>query len=178
MEFKTQTRTGQILTVMNILAWVAFIGFAIEAGAILFSYFFSVMSAEGARNIYKGVDLYNLRQYSFWHYTGTVSFMVAFPIMKSYISYLMITVLSKINLASPFKMETAIRLEKISIQLFGMWLVGMLNSAHMTWLMKATGELYGNYVSSESIFMAGLVFIVSQVFKRGVEIQAENDLTV
>ncbi|MBN2635649.1 MAG: DUF2975 domain-containing protein [Prolixibacteraceae bacterium] len=28
------------------------------------------------------------------------------------------------------------------------------------------------------LFMAGLVFVISQIFKRGVEIQSENDLTV
>ena len=47
----------------------------------------------------------------------------------------------------------------------------------LPWVLL-TGELHGNWISGEFIFMVGLVFIISQVFKRGVEIQAENDLTV
>ena len=86
--------------------------------------------------------------------------------------------LSKMSLMNPFKMEVAQKLEKISHLLFGTWIVGMLGSAHSAWLMKLTGQLYGNWVSGEFIFMAGLVFIISQVFKRGVEIQSENELTV
>jgi hypothetical protein len=75
-------------------------------------------------------------------------------------------------------MEVANTLERISYVLFGTWIVGMLSSAYSAWLMKTTGETFVNYVSGEFIFVAGLVFIISQVFKRGVEIQSENELTV
>jgi len=75
-------------------------------------------------------------------------------------------------------MDVARKLEKISYVLFGTWLVEMLYGAHMSWMMKLTGETFGTLDSGGFIFMAGLVFIISQVFKRGVEIQAENDLTV
>src|SRR5688572_18918249 len=178
MEFKTQTRTQQILTVMKILAWVAFIGFAIEAGAVLFSYAVSCFNPESARNLYKGLNLYTLRKFNFWYYTGTVSFMVALPAMKSYASFLVIGILSRINMVSPFTMDISVRLEKISYVLFGMWLVSIISAGHMAWLVKLTGEMYGTYGSGESIFFAGIVFIVSQVFKRGVEIQSDNELTV
>jgi hypothetical protein len=178
MEFKTQTRTQQILTVMKILSWVAFFAFAIEAGAILFSYIMSVVNPDAARKFYKVSNLYTLRQLSLWYFTGTVSFMVALAAMKAYISFLVIKILSGINLSSPFKTETVIRLEKISYQFFGMWLIAMISAGYAAWLVKLTGEMHGTYTSGESIFVAGLVFIVSQVFKRGVEIQSENELTV
>ena len=178
MKIQTKTRTEQILMVMHILAWVAFIGFMIEAGAILVSYGASVVNPDGAKNVYRGLNLYNLRQFNFWHYTLSVSFMVALSIMKAFVSFLVIKTLSKFNLANPFTMEVARRLEKISYVAFGTWLVTMLSNAHTAWLMKITGELHGNWISGEFIFMIGLVFIISQVFTRGVEIQSENDLTV
>ena len=175
---ETKTKTGQILTVMRILAWVAFIGFMIEAGAILFSYGVSWINPEEARNLYKGLNLYDLRQLNVWYYTYAVSFMVGLSAMKSFVWYLVIKTLSKINLANPFKMEVAQTLERISHVLFGTWVVGMLSSAYSAWLLKTTGEAFVNYVSGEFIFVAGLVFIISQIFKRGVEIQSENELTV
>lgn len=79
---------------------------------------------------------------------------------------------------NPFKMEVAQTLERISYVLFGTWIVGTVSSANTSWLMKITGELYGSWDSGEFVFMAGLVFIISQVFKRGVEIQSENELTI
>jgi hypothetical protein len=178
MKIKSQTRTEQILTVMHILAWIAFVGYLIESGAILLSFGVSTVNPEASKNLYKGLDLYSLREFNFWHYTLTISFMVAISLMKSYVCYLVITTLSKMSVTNPFKMEVARTLEKISHVLFGTWLVGMLSSGHSAWLMKLTGELYGSWVSAEFIFMAGLVFIISQVFKRGVEIQSENELTV
>ena len=178
MEVKAKTRTEQILTIMPILAWVAFIGFMIEAGAILFSYVLSSVSPETAKNLYRGLDLYNLRQFNFWYYTQTVSFMICLSILKSFVSYLVIGALSKFNLKNPFTIEVANKLEKISYYAFGTWLVTMLSNAHAAWLLKITGQLHGNWISGEFIFMVGLVFIVAQVFKRGVEIQSENELTV
>src|SRR6267378_8127111 len=98
MEIKTKTRTEQILTVMHILAWVAFIGFMIEAGAIVVSYGVSCVNAEAAKNLYRGLNLYNLKQFNFWHYTLSVSFMVALSCMKAFVSFLAIKTLSKVNL--------------------------------------------------------------------------------
>lgn len=178
MNIQTKTRTEQILTVMRILAWVAFIGFMIEAGVVLVSYGFSCFNPDAAKNVYRGINLYNLRQFNFWHYTLSVSFMMALSIMKSWVSFLVIKTLSKFNLKNPFTMEVAKRLEKISYVAFGTWLVSMLSNAHTSWLMRITEELHGNWISGEFIFAVGLVFVISQVFQRGVEIQSENDLTV
>lgn len=178
MSIKTKTKTEQILMVMPFLAWVGFIAFMIEAGAVLFSYGVSCVTPEGAKNLYKGLDLYNLLQFNFWYYTLSVSFMVILSLMKSWVCFLIIKALSQFNLTNPFSMEMADRLEKISYVALGTWVVTMLSNALRGWLFKLTGELNGNWISGEFIIMVALVFIIAQVFKRGVEIQSENDLTV
>ena len=118
MEIKAKTRTEQILTVMNILAWVAFIGFIINAAAILASYGVSLVSPATARAMYKGMNLHELRQYNIWHYTMGVSFMIAISCMKAFVSFLAIKTLSKVNLANPFKIEVAQLLERVAHVLF------------------------------------------------------------
>jgi hypothetical protein len=178
MENIAKTRTEQILTVLYILAWVAFVGFMIEAGAILVSYGISWFKPEAAKNLYMGLDLYALSQFDFWYYSSAVSFLVALSGMKAFVAFLAIKTLSKVNLMSPFKIEVARILEQISYVLLGAWILGVLSNAQTSWLLKRTGVLHGEWVSGEFLFMAGLVFIISQVFKRGVEIQSENDLTV
>ena len=156
MEIKAKTRTEQILTVMQILAWVAFIGYLLEAGAVLVSYGISSVNPEAAKNLYRGLDMYNLRQFNFWYYTMSVSFMVALSLMKSWVSYLVIGTLSKFNLKNPFTMDVAMRLEKISIIAFGTWVVTMLSNAHTGWLLKLTGELHGNWLSVNSYLWSAL----------------------
>jgi ABC-type uncharacterized transport system fused permease/ATPase subunit len=178
MEIKAQTRTQQVLTVMLILAWIVFIGFMIQAGAILFSYGLSFVNPGAAKDLYRGLNLFNLRQFNFGYYTLAVSFLAALSVMKSWISFLVIKILTKFSLQNPFTVEVAGRLENISYMALGIWLVTMLSNAYTGWLLKRTGELHGNWLSGEFIFMVGLVFIISKVFRRGVEIQSENDLTI
>ena len=173
-----KTRTAQILNVMRILTWLAFIGFSIEAGAVLVSYVISYFNPEGSRDFCKGMDLFDLREVSFWYYTQVVSFMVAVSVMKAYVFFLVIKVFSKIDLNDPFKMDFALRLEKISYVLFGLSIVGMISRGHTGYLLNVTGVEYGLKFTGEFLFMAGLIFIISQIFKRGVELQSENDLTV
>jgi hypothetical protein len=163
---------------MRILAWVAFFGFLIEGGAVLVSCAISYVNPDAAKNLYNGLNLYALRQFNFWHYNLYISFMVALSLMKARVAILVVKLISKLNLETPFTMQVANKLERISYILFGTWLITILSNAHMAWLMKLTNELYGNYVSGEFIFMAGVVFVFSQIFKRGVEIQSENELTV
>ncbi|MBK8966101.1 MAG: DUF2975 domain-containing protein [Saprospiraceae bacterium] len=174
----TKSRTEQILIVMHILAWVVCIGLMIEAGAILVSFGVSCVNPEAAKNLYQGLDLYALRRFSFWYYAQAASFMFALAGMKAYVVFLVIRTLAEVKLLNPFKVEVALMLEKISYVLLGIWLVALVSSAHADWLLKTTGEVYPIGASGEFLFAAGLVFIISQIFKRGVELQSENELTV
>jgi len=36
----------------------------------------------------------------------------------------------------------------------------------------------GELISGEIHLLAGVIFVISQIFKKGVEIQSENELTV
>lgn len=172
------SKTENILMVMKVLAWLAVAGFIVQAGAILISYGVSWVNPDGARNLYNGLDLYKLRQLNFNYYTSVVSFMVALLLLKSFVWFLVTRTLSKISLSNPFTMDVARRLEKISYVLMGTWIVGVLSNIYSNWLLKKTGQLFESTSVDELFFMAGLVFIISQVFKRGVEIQSENELTV
>ncbi|MFZ1321938.1 MAG: DUF2975 domain-containing protein [Ignavibacteria bacterium] len=177
-KMENKTRTEVILNVMNVLAWIAFIGLLIESGAILFTYIMSCINQETSMDLYKGLDMFDLRSKDFWMYTQSVSFLIAIPAMKAYLVYLLIKIFSKIKLMNPFKMEIALTIEKISYVLFGIWIVSILSSVNSKWMLKWTGEYFGNGILNEYLFMAGLVFIISQIFKRGVELQSENELTV
>ena len=175
---KNKTRTEQILKVLEIIAWIAFIGFLIKGGTILISFVVSLVNPEAAMNLYQGLNLSELKQFNLWYYTYHVSFMVSLVAMKAYVWWLVIHILSKMNLEQPFTMNFVQKLERISYQLVSIWFVAVLANGYSKWLTKFTETNYLEEASSEFLFMAGLIFIISQIFKRGVEIQAENELTV
>ncbi len=178
MKLQTQSSSVKLLKIMPALTWIVLGLYVAEAGAILISYTISCINPEGAKNIYMGLNLYDLRQFSFWYYTGSVFFLVVLPLMKSWIAFLVVKTLSKFNLKNPFTMEVARRLDKICFFTLGTWFVTLLSNLYISLLMEITGKLYGNRLSTDFIFMVGLMFIISTVFRRGVEIQSENELTV
>lgn len=178
MEKQSKNRTEQILRVMYVLSWIAFIGLLVKTGAILVSYSVSLIHPEASHNLYRGLNLHDLRDYNLWFYTQAVSFMVAFSGMKAYVFYLVIRALSKVNLRSPFTLDVAHLLEKISYVLLGIWVVALLHNAQTEWFAKRQVVYLDQWATEGFFLMAGLVFIISQIFKRGVEIQAENELTV
>ncbi|MBX0332408.1 DUF2975 domain-containing protein [Pontibacter sp. HSC-14F20] len=173
-----KTRTEQILRVMYVLSWIAFIGLLVKTGAIMISFSVSLYNPEASHNLYKGLSLHEVREHSFWYYTQVVSLMIVFSGLKAYIFYLVIKALSKVNLTNPFTMDVAILLEKISYVLIGIWAVALMYNAQTEWFAKRQIINLEQWSTDGFFLMAGLVFIISQIFKRGVEIQAENELTV
>jgi hypothetical protein len=173
-----KTKTQRILVVMNILAWIAFIELIVAAGAILISYGVSTQNPIAAKNLFMGMNYYLLRQADLWKYTGLVAFVVFFLVIKAYIAWLVIKVLSKIRLENPFTIDIATRLERISYFIFGAAVMTFFYSTYIEWLLTTFPLLPEKFIPGEFLSLAGVVFIIAQIFKRGVEIQAENDLTV
>lgn len=178
METIGKTRTEQILRVMYVLSWITFIGLLVKTGAILISFGVSLFNPDASYNLYRGWSLHELRAHSFWYYTQVVSLMIVFSGLKAYIFYLVIKALSKVNMTDPFTMDVAHLLEKISYVLIGIWAVALAYNAQAEWFAKRQIINLDQWSTDGLLLMAGLVFIISQIFKRGVEIQTENELTV
>jgi hypothetical protein len=173
-----KTRTDFILVIMNILAWVTFFGLLVKAGSILISYGVSVSHPVASENLYMGWNLSKVRQYDFWQYTVIVIMNVAILLLDSFIAFLITRALSKIKMSNPFTPEVSKILEKISYLILLVWIVAMLYNGHINWLSKQLSGFRETKFSGEFILMAGVVFVFSQIFKKGVEIQSENELTV
>jgi len=79
---EAQTRTGQILHVMKILAWIALIGHILAGGVVLISYCINWVSPDVENNFKDDLNLQTLRKFNFWYYTLSVSFIEVTIIMK------------------------------------------------------------------------------------------------
>lgn len=173
-----KTKTESILQAMNVLTWVVFIGLLVETGAYTVTYSISAVYPSIAKNLYLGLDLLALREQSFSHYTLTLSLMIFLLGLKAYTAYLVIKILSKINLEQPFTQNMALLIEKVSTAIFIIWIVAMFSNAHTQWMCQNGLTIPENWISGEFIFLAGVIFIIAQIFKKGIEIQSENELTI
>lgn len=188
----TKTNTELILKVMHVLTWVAFIGLLIDAGTYVFSYFISLYQAEAAGQLSDGLNIQDLRQHAgdrgynlkvlmyfdLWHYTLVMSSLAALSGAKAWMSWIIIRTLSHVRLSQPFTTEVANGIEKVSYTLLIACAIASMHNAHSDWLGKHADIAVATAATGEYLFTAGLVFILAQVFKRGVELQSESELTV
>jgi hypothetical protein len=175
--------TKQILKVMHIISWIIFIGLCIQTGVILYSFFVSLfINPVAAKNLDSGLNLSNIYRYDKGHYISLVSFFIVLSALKAYTFYFIIKVFLKINLVHPFSTEVSQLITRISYFALGIGLIGMVANPYSEWLVKKGIELPNlqKYLggTGEFLFLAAVIFVVAQVFKRGIEIQTENELTV
>jgi Protein of unknown function (DUF2975) len=170
--------TPQLLSIMKIILWIIFIGLLIQAGALITTYSMSLFNPEVAKDLYLGLDLSVLREWSMYQYTHHVSFLVAFLLMKAYIAFLVIKIFSKLTISNPFSVPVSKHLSKISYVALTAGVFAIIAQGHTKWLTKSGIEVSGNWSSGEFLFLAGIIFIIAQIFKRGIELQTENELTI
>ncbi|MCG6190451.1 DUF2975 domain-containing protein [Maribellus maritimus] len=178
---KPKIKTETVLTILKILAWIAFFGFAIQTTMYIISYIISFIKPKGTWFAFDNLNLYGLKEQNFLKYTLTIVLLVVLTALKANIWYQATQIIQNIKIQSPFTMEITRRLEKISYFLLYIWILGYVGSTFSFWLTnqnEIAKSLHEGLSSKEFLFMAGLLFIVSQIFKRGVKLQSENDLTV
>ena len=173
-----KTKTTRVLTVLKVLAWMAFIGYLVQCVSQIISFGVSFFNPQAAKNIY-GTSFYDLYNYSQQYFIYAMSFLIALSAMHSYVWYRVAGLLTNLNLQDPFSRNVARALEEIGIQLLGIWIVSVIAQQSVGWIARHSGiHLDKFHAVHEYLFIAGIVYIISQVFKRGIEIQEENELTV
>ena len=171
------SNTEKLLKFMHVLSWIVFIGLLIKVGTIITSFFISIGNPAVAKNLFGGIDLSEYYNYSFKQYTFIVSYKVALYATEAYIAYLIIKLLSKLNLEQPFNANVQGLMQQISYSIFHLWILAIVHNAHVRYIAKRY-DFSMDLFSSDFIFLAGIIFIFAQIVKRGIEIQAENELTI
>lgn len=176
-----KTRTEIILVVSKFVALLAAIKYSIDWGAQLTNFVASFINTDWAKRTYEvNLDIFNIREKSISYYSYAMCLNIAVSALKATIWYVVFSLLTKLKLQTPFSMEVEKKLESIAFLSLGVWIVGSIFWAiYAYYLTQDTGiQLPANNNGDEYFFMAGIVYIISQVFKRGIEIEEENQLTV
>jgi len=181
--FSMKTETKQILKLMNIIVWIIFIGLCIKTGSILYSFVLSLfINPAGAKNLHMGLDLSDLFRFNIRHYTTIVLYIIFLSGLKAYLFYLVIRIFLKINFVHPFSTDVSLLISKISYVSLGIGILTVVANGYTKWLINrgVTFPDLQQYLggAAEFLLLGGIIFMIAQVFKRGIEIQSENELTV
>jgi len=153
---------------------------SIKCGSQIIAFIIGFINPDYAQNMYEvNGDWFKIKEQGIWVYICVMSAIIVISAFKANIWFMLIGLLSRLNLESPFSMDVAKRLEGIAYQLLVVWLAGSIVNSYF--------ERYENYdldtftgidSANEFLFVAGVVYVISQIFKRGIEMQEENELTV
>ncbi len=172
-------KTSQILKSMKVVSWVIFIAICIKAGAILISFIVSLfVNQKATKDLYLGLDLSGIHSFSPGHYVAFVVFMLFLLAIQAFIFFLIIKLFSRFDEQIPFSRSISDLISKISYVCLLAGFIALIGTAISKWLVNQSVTINFDWSAEEFLFMAGVVFIISLFYKRGVEIQTENELTI
>jgi len=176
------TKNNFVFKALHVIAWIIFVGLCIEAGALLVNFIFSLFKPEFVQNLYQKLDLTEMYAVNPWIFFGMYSFILFIAIMKAYLFYQVIMLVSKLDLTKPFSTYAADQITKISYNIFSIGLISYIarqtakSLPHHGFEVDTLNQFWAD--SEAYILMAAVVYVIATIFSRGVEIQNENDLTV
>lgn len=164
------------------VAWLIFVGLSIEAGGLLVNFIFSLFKPEFLPNLYQKLDLTALYKESSMVFFGVYSFILTISILKAVMFYMVIRLMHKMDLAKPFSAFVAGQILIISWYTLSIGMLSYIARQITENLMHygfAANELTQFWADSQAfILMGAVIYIIATIFKKGVDLQNENDLTV
>ena len=174
--------TRFIFQVLHVIAWIFFVGLCIEAGGIIVNFIFSIYNPEFVSKLYQKLDLSELYNRSKWIFFSMYSFIIVIALLKVLLFYTVIMLLLKLDLSKPFSSFVSSQISQISYYTLSIGIMCLI-AAQTTKNLDHHGydveRLYQFWNDGKAFIpMSAVVYVISTIFKKGVELQKENDLTV
>ena len=167
---------------LHIIAWIIFVGLSIEAGGLIVNFVFSIYRPEFVPNLYQKLDLSEMYNSNKWVFFGMYGFILFVSVLKAYLFYIVVILMHKIDLSNPFSSFVSEQITKISYCTFSIGILSYIarqtakNIQHHGYAIDNLNQFWAD--SQAFILMAAVIYVIATIFKKGVEIQNENDLTV
>lgn len=167
---------------LYIVAWLIFVGLSIDAGGLIVNFFFSLYNPEFVQNLYQKLDLIQLYKESKLAFFGVYSFILIISILKAVLFYTVIRLMHRMDRSKPFSTFVARQITYISYYTLSIGLLSYIArqiTKSLTHYDFVTDNLNQFWEDSQAfILMGAVIYIIATIFKKGVDIQNENDLTV
>ena len=184
MEIKITTK--HLLKMLLVVSWILFIGLCVEAGGVIFNIVYTLFfNPNEAITFWNEADLSSLYQYDHGYFLVITGFMSVTTVMKALIFYLIVKILheKKLDMVQPFSETMGRFIFNLSYLTFGIGLFSWWGIKYAMWLVTLgvkMPEIQHLLFDGANVwlFTSVTLFVIALVFKRGVEIQAEHELTV
>lgn len=171
-----------VFTALKIIVWVIFVGLSIEAGGLIVNFFFSLYKPEVVHNLYQKLDLSEMYEKSKWAFFIMYSFILVISILKVVLFYVVSMLVIKIDLLKPFSSFVSKQIYQISYYTLSIGLLSYIArqaANHLQHKGIVIDNLNQFWADSQAfILMAAVIYVIAAIFKKGLEIQNEIDLTV
>ncbi len=173
-----KNQSNFILTLLRIAFWFTFIGLLISLLSIIWVLISHHFHWEMPRKYYSGInftDVFNKDRVSF-NVVLTIEFINTF--LKLIIIWYSIKILKNLNFQNPFSEVFLSLINKIS---FAAMIVGILSLFLIGYVEKFVDNkllLSTQIGDSNYLVIAGIIYIVGQLYKKALDLKSENDLTI
>ena len=171
-----------IFKALTVIAWVIFVALCIEACALLVNFISSLYNPVVLKNLYQKLDLSEMYNRSTAAYYSIYTFILVIAFLKAGLFYDVIKLVSKLDLNRPFSSFVSKQISSISYTTFAIGLISIVarqtanNLSHKGFDVNRLNDFWVD--SQAYILMAGVIYAIATIFKRGIEIQNENDSTI
>ncbi len=175
-------KSAYIFKFLQVLAWLIFVGVCIEAGALAVNFVYSLWNPLVLKNLYNKLDLSAMYEQSQFVFFLMYSFILSISLLKAFLFYDVIKLVGKLDLQKPFSEFVSKQISRVSSLSLTIGLLTVIASQVVKSISQKgfdVNQLNFYWTDGEAfIFMAAILFIIATIFKRGIELQSENDLTV
>lgn len=165
-----------------VIAWIIFVGLSIEACALLVNFIFTFFNPAVLKNLYQKLDLSEMYNRSAATFYSIYAFILIIAFLKAALFYEVIKLVTKLDLNRPFSSFVSKRITIISYFTLSIGMISIIARKTADNLSQHGYEinmLDKFWVDSDAyILMAAVIYAISIIFKRGIELQAENDSTI
>lgn len=172
--------------ILNVISWIIFVGVCIDAGGVFTNTIYSIFfNASLASHFWGYLDLSKLFEFNQTAFVSLTALMSVVTILKAILFYFIIKIFhdKKLDFSNPFNPGLGNYIYKIAYCTLG---IGLFS--------KWGGDL-SNWITSQQIsvppiqelkmggadvwlLMTFIIFVFAFIFKKGIELQSENELTV
>ena len=149
---------------------VIFVGLCIEAGGLLVNFIFSLYKPEFVQNLYQKLDLSEMYNRSKWVFFSMYTFILVISILKAYLFYVVIRLVSKLDLAKPFNSFVSKQITQISYYTLSIGLLSFIarqtakNLLHRGYEIGQLNQFWAD--SQAFILMAAVVYVIATIFTK------------
>jgi len=167
---------------LYVIAWLIFVGLSIEAGGLLVNFVFSLYNPEVVQNLYQKLDLTQMYNASKMSFFGIYSFILTISILKAVLFYIVIRLMHTMDLTKPFSTFVSNQILQMSYLTISIGVLSHIarqltkSLMHHGFVTTDLNQFWGD--SQAFVLMGAVIYIIAIIFKKGVDIQNENDLTV